>query len=176
MGTQKYTIVGLGEIVWDLFPERKQLGGAPANFAYMTSLLGDDAKIASRVGRDALGTETIQALKSLHLDTSHLQEDELHPTGTVIVALNADGQPKYEIIERVAWDFLQMTMAGRTCRDKQTQSASARWHNARRSRAKRFWISCVIFDLGPCVSSMSIFDNSFLRATSWINQPDWRTS
>jgi fructokinase len=108
MGTEKYTIIGLGEIVWDLFPGKKQLGGAPANFAYMTSLLGDDAKIASRIGRDALGAETIQALKSLHLDTSHLQEDELHPTGTVIVSLKPDGQPKYEIIEGVAWDFLQM--------------------------------------------------------------------
>ena len=64
MGTETYTIIGLGELLWDLFPEKKQLGGAPANFAYMTSLLGDDAKIASRIGRDALGAETIQALKS----------------------------------------------------------------------------------------------------------------
>ena len=109
MGTETYTIIGLGELLWDLFPEKKQLGGAPANFAYMTSLLGDDAKIASRIGRDALGAETIQALKSLRLDTSHLQEDELYPTGKVIVSLDADGQPKYEIIERVAWDFLQVT-------------------------------------------------------------------
>ena len=109
MGTELYTIVGLGEILWDLFPGRKQLGGAPANFAYMTSLLGDQARIASRVGRDALGTGAIRVLKSLHLDTSHLQEDDLHPTGTVIVSLNPDGQPKYEITERVAWDFLQQT-------------------------------------------------------------------
>jgi fructokinase len=109
MRTETYTIVGLGEVLWDLFPGRKQLGGAPANFAYMTSLLGDKAKIASRVGRDALGTEAIRVLKSLHLDTSYLQEDDLHPTGTVIVSLNPDGQPKYEITERVAWDFLQQT-------------------------------------------------------------------
>jgi fructokinase len=109
MGTETYTIIGLGEILWDLFPGGKQLGGAPANFAYMTSLLGDQAKIASRIGRDALGSETIHVLKSLHLDASHLQEDELHPTGTVVVSLDPDGQPKYEIIERVAWDFLQMT-------------------------------------------------------------------
>ena len=109
MRTETYTIVGLGEILWDLFPGRKQLGGAPANFAYMTSLLGDRAKIASRVGRDELGTEATKVLKSLHLDTSHLQEDDLYPTGTVIVSLNPDGQPKYEITERVAWDFLQWT-------------------------------------------------------------------
>jgi fructokinase len=109
METEAYTIVGLGELLWDLFPGRKQLGGAPANFAYMTSLLGDEAKIASRVGRDVLGTEAIRILKSLRLDTSQLQEDDLHPTGTVIVSLNSDGQPKYEITERVAWDFLQWT-------------------------------------------------------------------
>ena len=109
MQTPVYTIVGLGELLWDLFPERKQLGGAPANFAYMTSLLGDHARIASRVGRDALGNEAIRVLKSLHLDTTHIQEDQTHPTGTVTVALNADGQPKYEISEHVAWDFLQMT-------------------------------------------------------------------
>jgi len=109
MGTDSYTIVGLGEILWDLFPGRKQLGGAPANFAYMTSLLGDRAKVASRVGNDSLGTETIQILKSLHLDISHLQEDRLHPTGTVIVSLNSEGQPEYEITEHVAWDFLEQT-------------------------------------------------------------------
>ena len=109
MGTEAFTIVGLGEILWDLFPGRKQLGGAPANFAYMTSLLGDKAKIASRVGRDQLGTEATKVLKSLHLDTSHLQEDYLYPTGTVIVSLDPDGQPKYKITERVAWDFLQWT-------------------------------------------------------------------
>lgn len=109
MGTEPYVIVGLGEILWDLFPGKKQLGGAPANFAYMTSLLGDNARIASRIGRDALGAEAIQALKSLHLDVSQLQEDDLHPTGTVIVSLSSGGQPMYQITEGVAWDFLQRT-------------------------------------------------------------------
>jgi fructokinase len=109
MGTDSYTIVGLGEILWDLFRERKQLGGAPANFAYMTSLLGDQTKIASRVGRDALGAEAMRVLKSLHLDVSHLQEDDLHPTGTVVVSLSSEGQPEYEITEHVAWDFLEQT-------------------------------------------------------------------
>ncbi|HTG30548.1 MAG TPA: carbohydrate kinase, partial [Methylomirabilota bacterium] len=51
----KYTIVGLGELLWDVFPNRKELGGAPANFAYMISLLGDEGVVASRVGRDRLG-------------------------------------------------------------------------------------------------------------------------
>ena len=109
MGADSYTIVGLGEILWDLFPGRKELGGAPANFAYMTNLLGDRAKIISRVGKDALGAEAIQVLRSLDLDISHLQKDDLHPTGTVIVSLNSEGQPEYEITKQVAWDFLQQT-------------------------------------------------------------------
>jgi len=107
MGTKTFVIVGLGEILWDLFSAKKQLGGAPANFAYITSLLGDDARIASRIGRDALGAEAIQALKSLHLDVSHIQEDVLHPTGTVRVSLKPGGQPVYQIAEGVAWDFLE---------------------------------------------------------------------
>ncbi|HEY1468020.1 MAG TPA: carbohydrate kinase [Candidatus Acidoferrum sp.] len=109
MRTDSYTIVGLGEILWDLFRKRKQLGGAPANFAYMINLLGDRAKIASRVGRDSLGNEAIRILKSLHLDVSHLQEDGLHSTGIVIVSLNSKGQPEYEITDNVAWDFLEQT-------------------------------------------------------------------
>ena len=55
MNAKAHTVVGLGELLWDLFPEGKQLGGAPANFAYMTSLLGDHAVVASRIGSDALG-------------------------------------------------------------------------------------------------------------------------
>jgi len=55
MPDKNYVIVGLGELLWDLFPEGQQLGGAPANFAYMTRLLGDEGIVASRVGGDALG-------------------------------------------------------------------------------------------------------------------------
>ena len=53
MADKNYTTVGLGELLWDMFPEGKQLGGAPANFAYMTRLLGDEGIVASRVGSDA---------------------------------------------------------------------------------------------------------------------------
>ena len=59
---KRFTIVGIGELLWDLFPEGKQLGGAPANFAYMTSLLGDEGLVASRVGNDALGRSAARRL------------------------------------------------------------------------------------------------------------------
>jgi fructokinase len=109
MEPKNYTIVGLGELLWDLFPGKKQLGGAPANFSYMTHLLGDSGIIASRLGSDELGAEAHEALVHLDVDTSHVQTDVVHPTGTVVVHIAADGQPSYELAESVAWDFLEWT-------------------------------------------------------------------
>ena len=99
--------VGLGEVLWDLLPTAKQLGGAPANFAYMMALLGHRGIVASRAGNDAPGTELRERLGALGLDASRVQTDSSHPTGTVKVHLDPDGQPQYEITEGVAWDFLE---------------------------------------------------------------------
>jgi fructokinase len=107
----KYTIVGLGELLWDMFPQGKQLGGAPANFAYMTALLGDWGVVTSRLGEDRLGQEAIWQLKSWGLDTSQIQSDPRHATGTVMVRVDEKGQPEYRIIEDVAWDHLEWTPA-----------------------------------------------------------------
>lgn len=106
---RKHTIVGLGEVLWDLLPGGKQLGGAPANFAYITSLLGDRGVVASRVGTDALGKEAVRKLETLSLEIAHLQRDSQHPTGTVKVEVDSHGQPVFEISENVAWDFLEWT-------------------------------------------------------------------
>ena len=103
----KFTIIGLGELLWDLFPEGKQLGGAPANFAYMTSLLGDIGIVASRVGSDDLGGTARQRLESLRLATSYVQSDSIHPTGTVKVEVDPSGQPTFQIAQPVAWDFFE---------------------------------------------------------------------
>jgi fructokinase len=102
-------VVGLGELLWDLFPKGKQLGGAPANFAYITALLGDCAVVASRVGDDRLGQEALWHLKSNGLNINHVQRDAQHPTGTVKVEVDAKGQPEYHIIESVAWDFMEFS-------------------------------------------------------------------
>jgi len=106
MSAKTYMIVGLGEILWDLFPEGKQLGGAPANFAYIANMLGDRGIIASRVGADPLGEEVCEKLAILGLEESFLQRDSIHPTGTVKVHIDRKGQPSFEITEPVAWDFL----------------------------------------------------------------------
>lgn len=109
MTSRKRTIVGLGELLWDLFPAGKQLGGAPANFAYITNLLGDTGIPASRVGKDSLGNEATTRLNQLGLSSEFVQWDEHHPTGTVRVDVDQAGQPKFEILEPVAWDFLECT-------------------------------------------------------------------
>lgn len=104
-------IVGLGELLWDLLPSGKQLGGAPANFAYITSLLGDIGLIASRLGKDELGTAAVQRLSELRLNTSYVQTDALHPTGCVKVEVDNQGQPRFQIASPVAWDYLEWTPA-----------------------------------------------------------------
>jgi len=107
--TPRPIVVGLGELLWDLFPEGKQLGGAPANFAYIAALLGDSGIVASRVGDDRLGQEALWHLKSSGLDVSRVQRDPTHPTGTVKVEVDLRGQPEYRISENVAWDFLEFS-------------------------------------------------------------------
>ncbi|MGA8272042.1 MAG: carbohydrate kinase [Candidatus Sulfotelmatobacter sp.] len=118
MLSKRNTVVGLGELLWDLFPAGKQLGGAPANFAYITSLLGDDGIPASRLGEDSLGAEAIRRLGDLGLSTEFVQQDTERPTGTVKVEVDSAGQPCFEIAESVAWDFFDWTPSWQTLAQK----------------------------------------------------------
>jgi fructokinase len=102
-------VVGLGEILWDLLPSGRQLGGAPANFAYSSHLLGNRGIVASRIGRDQLGEEIRATLERAGLSHQFLQSDDSQPTGTVRVQLDSSGQPKFEISQPVAWDYLEWT-------------------------------------------------------------------
>lgn len=101
-----YLLVGLGEVLWDLLPGGKQLGGAPANFAYQAQSLGGQAAVVSCVGSDELGREVLRRLDDLGLDRRYVAVDRDHPTGTVTVGLDADGQPDYAIHEETAWDYI----------------------------------------------------------------------
>lgn len=100
-------IVGIGEILWDVFPHGKVLGGAPANFAYHVSQFGLNGYAISAIGKDELGREIIQTLKEKKLRT-HIEEVNF-PTGTVQVTLSGEGIPQYEICENVAWDNIPFT-------------------------------------------------------------------
>ncbi|MBV8859388.1 MAG: carbohydrate kinase [Acidobacteria bacterium] len=107
--TNHRLVVGLGELIWDMFPEGRRLGGAPSNFAYVSRLLGDGAAVASRVGRDALGQEAVERLERAGLSTLYLQTDDAHPTGTVGVRIGAHGEPHFNVNENSAWDYLEWT-------------------------------------------------------------------
>lgn len=101
------TIVGLGEILWDVFPDGKVLGGAPANFAYHATQLGFNGYALSAIGDDALGKEIISSLEEKKLN--YLLKTTAFPTGTVQVTLSGEGIPQYEICENVAWDNIPFT-------------------------------------------------------------------
>lgn len=100
-------IVGIGELLWDLFPDGSRVaGGAPFNFAFHCHQLGHEAIVVSRVGEDDLGSELREEVKRLGMSDEFIQTDREHPTGTVRVTLGPDGVPSYEIVENVAWDWL----------------------------------------------------------------------
>lgn len=106
----KKKVVGVGEVLWDLLPERTCLGGAPANFAYITTLMGDQGIVASCVGEDSRGVDALRVMEELGLDIEHVQTDRDHPTGCVQVAVDGKGIAQYEIAQPVAWDFLEWTL------------------------------------------------------------------
>lgn len=103
----KKKVVGLGEVLWDLLPGGACLGGAPANFAYITTLMGDQGIVASRVGEDSRGIDALRRLEELGLDIDHVQTDPEHSTGVVNVKVDERGVAQYEIAQPVAWDFLE---------------------------------------------------------------------
>lgn len=108
-----FRIVGIGEALWDLLPGGRQMGGAPANFAYHARELGGDVRMVSRVGADALGRELLARLHALGIPTDGVETDPDRPTGTVTVTLEATGEPQYTIHEGVAWDNLRGEPPGR---------------------------------------------------------------
>jgi fructokinase len=105
----KKRVVGLGEVLWDHLPGRTCLGGAPANFAYITTLMGDQGIVASRVGEDSPGLEALRRMEELGLNIDHVQTDRQLPTGTVRVQVDGNGLPRFEIAHPVAWDSLEWT-------------------------------------------------------------------
>ena len=111
-------VVGMGEALWDMLPEGKKIGGAPANFAYHVSQFGLDSRVVSAVGEDDLGKEILENFREKNLNC--MIETVPYPTGTVQVELDMNGVPCYDIREGVAWDNIPFTtalegLARRTC-------------------------------------------------------------
>ena len=109
----QHIVVGLGEILWDMFDDAALFGGAPANFACHAAGQGLQATIKSAVGRDSLGEQALAWLAQRPLPVDFVAVDTDHPTGSVHVGLNAAGHPSYEFASDVAWDYLQCTPADR---------------------------------------------------------------
>lgn len=102
-----HCIVGLGEILWDMLPGGKELGGAPANFAYHAKALGARSSVVSSVGLDPLGDAILSRLDAAGLDRTYVSVNPEYPTGTVSVTLNESGVPSYAIHPNVAWDHIE---------------------------------------------------------------------
>lgn len=102
-------VVGMGEALWDVLPEGKKIGGAPANFAYHVSQFGLPSCVVSAIGQDLLGKEIVENFTSKGLN--QLLAEVPYPTGTVQVEIDPAGVPQYEIKENVAWDNIPCTEA-----------------------------------------------------------------
>src|SRR5262245_52028822 len=104
-----FSIVGIGEVLWDLLPDGPQLGGAPANFACHARALGANASVITRVGQDELGQRVLKRFAAVGLPLKTVQIDPFAPTGTASVTLNHSGIPRFHFPEDVAWDRLTLT-------------------------------------------------------------------
>lgn len=106
----KPIVVGMGEALWDVLPDGKKIGGAPANFAFHAGQAGMDSRVVSAVGKDALGEEALATLEGKGLNIEAVARVDF-PTGVVNVSLGEQGIPQYDICEGVAWDNIPFTPA-----------------------------------------------------------------
>ncbi|MFZ4928116.1 carbohydrate kinase family protein [Chryseobacterium sp. Mn2064] len=110
MEEKKHKIVSFGEVLWDIFPgEQRRIGGAPFNVVYHLFKMGLDVEMISSVGNDELGGELLQKINNWQISTDHIQITDTHPTSTVVATVDENNDAHYDIIENVAWDFIEMT-------------------------------------------------------------------
>lgn len=107
----KFHVTGIGEILWDMFPDGAQFGGAPANFVCHSQALDATSNMVSCVGNDELGRRALGFLQEHGVDTSTVAQSEERPTGTVEIELDAEGAAQYEFAADVAWDALRWSDA-----------------------------------------------------------------
>jgi fructokinase len=110
MQNKKFKVAGLGEALWDMYAGSKSFGGAPANFACHSSMLGAEAFMISCIGDDVLGRDVQTFLYEHRVSTEGIAVNETHETGIVNVTMDAEGRPEYEIRENVAWDHIPFTL------------------------------------------------------------------
>lgn len=166
----RFIAAGIGEVLWDLLPSGRKLGGAPSNFAYHCLALGAEAYILSRVGNDKDGRDLIHELSAAGMDVSCVDIDPEHVTGTVSVELDSAGKPRYVIHENVAWDFIAATdrLSSLARRASVICYGSLSQRNIVSRRAVRALISCApadalkVFDVNL---RQSYFDRETIETT-----------
>jgi fructokinase len=107
MMNERFCVVAVGEIIWDMLPQGKQLGGAPSNFSCHIHSLGGDARLISRIGQDLMGNETLKIFQDRGISIANIQLDTYALTGRADVKLSSDGQPQFTIASDVAWDHIE---------------------------------------------------------------------
>lgn len=154
MNRKNEVIAGLGEVLWDMLPEGKKMGGAPANFAYHVSQFGLDSCVVSAVGDDELGDEIVRQLESKGLNM--LVERVPYPTGTVQVELDGVGIPQYEIKKNAAWDNIPCTQ--RLCELASRTRAVCFGSLAQRAEVSRTTIARFLDAMPHGDDSLRVFD------------------
>lgn len=154
MDNSNYIVAGMGEALWDMLPDGRKIGGAPANFAYHVSQFGLPGCVVSAVGADALGAEIVENFTAKGLQ-QHIAEVP-YPTGTVRVTLDEKGIPEYDITENVAWDNIPFTpalkeLAGRT-------RAVCFGSLAQRSPVSRATIAAFLDSMPATEDTLKVFD------------------
>ncbi|PQA97132.1 carbohydrate kinase [Chryseobacterium shigense] len=110
MEEKKYKAVCFGEVLWDIFPgEKSRIGGAPFNVAYHLFKMGLEVEVISSVGDDELGHALLHKIKNWNISTDNIQVTKEHPTSTVIATVDENNDAHYDIVENVAWDFIETT-------------------------------------------------------------------
>lgn len=149
----KQAVIGFGELLWDMLPAGRQLGGAPANFSYQVMKQGLSALPVSCVGNDDLGRDALDILRNAGLETAGIAIRN-HPTGTVAVTLDDRGVPEYDIRQGVAWDYITLTPAAVDA----AKSAAALCFGTLAQRAEQSAATLqTLFELLPA-AALRIFD------------------
>jgi fructokinase len=151
---EQFTVAGIGELLWDVFPNHKRPGGAPTNFACHCLRLNAKAYPVSCVGTDNLGLEIHEALQQMGVDTRYVLTNDRFPTGTIQVSLDERGKPSYQIFEHVAWDYLPFTDGLKTL--AKTLDAVCFGSLAQRSAISRKTIHAVVQHMNE--GALKIFD------------------
>lgn len=101
-------ITSIGEILFDIYPDHKRVGGAPLNFIYHVKKLTDGGNIISRVGKEVLGNKIINELKHAGISHEYIQHDNLHATGKAMVTVDIEGNPSFKIDTESAYDYIEI--------------------------------------------------------------------